>query len=62
MFPSSAKRQQGSETLCSKCHEPHYDFVLAFPELDGLPAICARCVYEALTGTRPEWHKSIYHG
>jgi len=45
---------------CVLCGEtPPLQLSILFPELEGQPRICSRCVYTKLTGLEaPEW--SIY--
>jgi hypothetical protein len=42
--------------VCSVCGEkPWCDMALCFPELQGEPMVCSRCVYEKLTSIKLTW-------
>ena len=52
----------GDGAHCMKCKKPAMgDYGVTFPELEGAPFICSRCVYQALmtetfpTPWIPEW-------
>lgn len=42
------------EKVCTKCQEEIMDWV-SFPNLEGQPTICERCIVEALGVGRREW-------
>lgn len=43
--------------VCGACmkDEKHDIPGLVFTELEGCPSVCARCIYEGLTGMRLPW-------
>ena len=60
--PVSNQGLKGRGVKCEKCEQPAWkDYGLFFPELEGEPFICSRCVYRALmtealtTVWTPEW-------
>jgi hypothetical protein len=43
---------------CDRCHHGGM-YWLAFPELEGSPKVCSRCVAEKLLGYRVDWLPQI---
>jgi len=44
--------------ICIICHQASFTY-LAFPELVLTPVICARCLFEKLTGTQFDWTPEV---
>jgi hypothetical protein len=57
--PDNVPLKKDKGATCDKCREvPSRSWCLYFPELEGQPLVCSRCVYEALVGyTAPDWRK-----
>ena len=54
--PDNAPMIYKEKQLCAKCGEvPPHGWCLFFPELEGQPLICSRCMFKKLAGFIAEW-------